>query len=470
MRQAGETLNFGGGRALAKICVYRPCCAQSSLEPLRVPPKVCAMDIALTEQIAKDLCRSKGWDTPAFIAAGNSAAVFKAKHPEHGPIALKIYDPSFFAGDNALIEENRIRLQEKLRSHGNEYLIDVLEVGKITEANTWFLMMELCPWKTLEDQIEFIPDSNVGELLRQLVNVVQFLEDNGLVHRDIKPANIAISDDFVKLKLLDLGVMRHISPTEGNGTDRDEKRRFIATAQYSSPEYLTREELPGDIGFRALNIYQIGAVLHDLIMKTAIFAEEAATLNKYILYKAITTKRPLLVNPNLPARLIVLCKTALDKNPTARVNGVTLRDLATPIDTSDALRKRLGAQRTAASSNSTMPSVLIWRQRVRDWIATAARRERDVLGPHRLVPNHGNTSGRWTLSFSLEPNSLNFDLAPSADGTHLQLSLSANVPEVLTVPLLEIFETGAQMDDEEVTSRICEHILYMLDLSRSSEN
>jgi hypothetical protein len=99
------------------------------------------MDIKLTEQIAKDLCRHKRWEAPTFIAAGNSAAVFETKHPKLGAVALKIYDPSFFSGDNALIEEKRIRLQEKLRSHGNEYLIDVLEIGEIAEASTWFASM-----------------------------------------------------------------------------------------------------------------------------------------------------------------------------------------------------------------------------------------------------------------------------------------------------------------------------------------
>jgi hypothetical protein len=57
--------------------------------------------------------------------------------------------------------------------------------------------------------------------------------------------------------------MRRISPDEGNGTDFQEKTRFIATAQYSPPEYLTREEAKGEVGFRALNVYQVGAVLHE---------------------------------------------------------------------------------------------------------------------------------------------------------------------------------------------------------------
>jgi len=111
---------------------------------------------------------------------------------------------------------------------------------------------------------------------------------------------------------------------------------------------------------------------------------------------------------------------------------------------------------------------LVWRQKVRDWIANAARREKDFLGPHSLKSNHSTTAAGWVLSFAFDPRPLTAELKSSADGTHLQLSMSANVPEVLTVPLLEIFETGSQMDDDEVISRMCEHILYMLDLSKSS--
>jgi len=135
------------------------------------------------------------------------------------------------------------------------------------------------------------------------------------VHRDIKPANIVVDPTISKLKLLDLGVLRLIEHTEGNGTDQAETKRFVATAQYSSPEYLTREELPGAKGFEALNVYQVGAVLHDLIMKAPIFKQEADTQNKYILYKAIITKLPLVVNPNLHRGSFLYAKLRFQKTP-----------------------------------------------------------------------------------------------------------------------------------------------------------
>ena len=138
------------------------------------------MDLDLTKRIAFKLCQSNtSWGEPTFIAAGNSAAVFDFEHPTYGPVALKIYDPAFFVGENALIEEKRIRLQEKLRSHGNPHLIEVLGVGQIAEAGTWFLLMELCPWKTLEDRLNGVPDGAVESLLHQLVDAVQFLERKG---------------------------------------------------------------------------------------------------------------------------------------------------------------------------------------------------------------------------------------------------------------------------------------------------
>jgi len=421
------------------------------------------MDQNLTQNIAGRLCGVRGWHDLSYIDAGNSGAVFRVVHPEYGPVALKIYDPAYFKGDNALIEEKRVRLQEQLRAHGNPYLIDIFEVGEISEDATWYLLMELCPWPNLEKSLGSVRDDQVEELLRQLVAGVLFLQELGLVHRDIKPANIVIDPTFKNLKLLDLGVLRRIEHTEGNGTDQTETKRFVATAQYSSPEYLTREELPGAKGFEALNIYQVGAVLHDLIMKAPIFKEEADTQNKYILYKAITTKLPLVVNPNLPPRLISLCKAALSKEPGIRVEAVSLVQLAAKNDTTDEIRKRLIASR-ARTANQTAPSVLIWKTPVRDWLREASLQEKATLGPHRLRELDYPTGIAWALSFSSSDRVLTVTLAPSADRSHLVLSLSASVPEQLTIPVLEIFDTGPQIDAPEVLRQVTSNILYMFGL------
>lgn len=73
------------------------------------------MDLARVTDIANRLCERREWSVPEFIDNGASAAVYKVTTPE-GMVALKIYDPSFFEGENALIEARRIELQQELKS------------------------------------------------------------------------------------------------------------------------------------------------------------------------------------------------------------------------------------------------------------------------------------------------------------------------------------------------------------------
>src|SRR6266850_2238780 len=110
------------------------------------------MDLHRTTEIAKAVCSAKtDWSDPTFIRAGNSAAVFRVNHKLHGRVALKVYDPAFFIGENALIEARRIKLQDELSSHGNANLIEVLEVGELQEYGTWYILMEYCPWPMLDE-------------------------------------------------------------------------------------------------------------------------------------------------------------------------------------------------------------------------------------------------------------------------------------------------------------------------------
>jgi serine/threonine protein kinase len=429
------------------------------------------MDLERTKAIAEEIKRRHpDWGQMTFIRAGNSGAVFRLEEPRHGPVALKVYDPAFFSGPNALIEAQRVKLQEALRSHGNKHLIDVIEAVEIPDLSTWYILMELCPWETLDVLLTQVPDDQVQSLLSQLVDAVLFLDSRHLVHRDIKPANIAVSPEFSDLKLLDLGVLRRIGPEEGNGTDAQEKTRFIATAQYSPPEYLTREEAGGESGFGALNIYQVGAVLHDLIMRKPIFAEEAATLNRYILYKAITTKRPLIVNPKLPARLITLCKASLEKSPHERLAKVKLEDFRQELDSIEALRRRLGpiSKNTTASCNP--PSTWIWERPVRDWVTSAARREKDTLGPFTMKRVEGINFPAWDLSFSANRRYIRVDLCTSTDGNYLEVFFSIDRPSVVRISVLEIFDGDPLLQREEAISSLAQHILYMLDLAETQSD
>ncbi|TAN48702.1 MAG: serine/threonine protein kinase [Methylococcaceae bacterium] len=225
------------------------------------------------------------------LGDGGSAAVFRWETSDK-VMALKVYDPKFFATEAVSAERHRLNLQRRLIGQHCQSMVDTLAVDE--ELDTCFVIMEFFAGSPLKDILDQVPDNAVPALIRQVVDAVVFLEKLGLVHRDIKPENILVSQDFNRLRLLDLGVIRESSTDEDrvDGTDHGAKRPFIATAQYSSPEYLFRLEPPSTDLWKALTIYQVGGVLHDLICKKPLFEKAVAADNKYALAMAVMREIP----------------------------------------------------------------------------------------------------------------------------------------------------------------------------------
>jgi eukaryotic-like serine/threonine-protein kinase len=243
------------------------------------------------QPLADQYASARGGAIEKVLGAGGSAAVYLLKVGETLS-ALKVYDPRFFDDKNGPAERRRIELQRQLQGHA---CISLIGFSAVEEAHdTCFLEMEYAPWPTLKDIIAQVPDALVAPLIGQLVTAVRLLEAKGLVHRDIKPENILVRPDFEALKLIDLGVAREMQGDEDavDATDHSGRRPFIATAQYSSPEYLFRLQAPSPQLWQALTIYQLGGVLHDLVMKRPLFHEAVLTGNKFNVAAAVLRQVP----------------------------------------------------------------------------------------------------------------------------------------------------------------------------------
>ncbi len=188
-----------------------------------------------------------------LIGSGGSAAVFKASR-SGVPLAVKVYDPKLLSEENGPSELKRIELQRQLIGVSCPSLVSTLDIR--SAFGTCFVEMEYLPGPSLKDCLTQIPTDFFKSLVGQLVQAATFLETKGLFHRDIKPENILISPDFSALKLIDLGVVRKKDSEEdaADATDHGHRRPFIATAQYSSPEYLFRLEAPSPDSWRALTM------------------------------------------------------------------------------------------------------------------------------------------------------------------------------------------------------------------------
>jgi serine/threonine protein kinase len=272
-------------------------------------------DDLISRGIASRWCGVKGahWSVIDQVGRGGTAPVFSINSP-YGERALKIYDEKFSSGEARAIGEKRIQQQVELGDHACPYLIKAYE-GGLFEGRL-FILMNRAPGRELASCLDEIPRIKVREIIDQIAKATIFLREKGLCHRDIKSANIFISDDYEVSTLLDTSVLREINDPVGLGTDHEGQLPVVATTQYTPPEYLFRLIEPSSSLWHALDIYQLGAVMHDLIMRHPLFQEEFALSkeNRYRLAWTVATKEPTIDAADVDQDLIFLCRRALDKS------------------------------------------------------------------------------------------------------------------------------------------------------------
>lgn len=243
-----------------------------------------------------------GWHIDSFCKGGKSALVFKS-HKDDIVGALKVFDSDLI--DRFGSDSQAARIERELSLKGKEHpnLVKILDGGRCDTSGYWYIVMEYIDAPTLAEILETLPRESIRPIISQVASAAQFLEDLQLAHRDIKPDNIAIYRDFRNAVLLDLGVIRPFGMSEM--TDEDQVT-FVGTLQYSSPEFLIRDEIDTMEGWRAVTFYQLGAVLHDMIMRKRIFSD---FVNPYArLVKAIEQEIPHIEARDVFSRLSVAFK------------------------------------------------------------------------------------------------------------------------------------------------------------------
>jgi eukaryotic-like serine/threonine-protein kinase len=290
----------------------------------------------------------EGWTVSGFSGSGKSAAVLKVERA--GKIAaLKIFDPALVERFGKDVQLARIERERTLIGHHHPNLVQILGGGE-TKEGLLYVLMEYVDAPTLDTVLAAFPRSKIFDVVSQVAGAAKFLEDLSLAHRDIKPDNIAISTDFGTAKLLDLGVLR---PIVGSDVTDQEQKEFVGTLRYSSPEFLFRVEEDNPDGWRALTIYQLGCVLHDLIMRRRIFSDVDTPYARLV--EAVKNDKPLVEAPDALPDLILLARNCLLKDAKQRSSLVTWDNLRTPpkdVPDIGALTVRIRRRRALMSAQS----------------------------------------------------------------------------------------------------------------------
>ncbi|GAB5558940.1 MAG: hypothetical protein SynsKO_05870 [Synoicihabitans sp.] len=167
----------------------------------------------------------------------------------------------------------------------------------------------LSQWR-LEQPDEIGRPEDILVWFPQLAEALDYAHTQGVVHRDIKPANILISEEGL-VKIADFGVAARATETMA---------RVSSVASSGTMVYMSPQQLWGEPGTRADDIYSLGATLYELTCGEPPFVR--GDLFTQVAHKpvaALTQKpRVLAANEIVPERWDRVIRSCLAKKPEDR--------------------------------------------------------------------------------------------------------------------------------------------------------
>ncbi|MDR1676666.1 MAG: protein kinase [Tannerella sp.] len=243
------------------------------------------------------------------IGEGGMGAVYLAiDNMLQRQVAVKALKP-----DISQMDENMQRFQSeavtlaKLRHPGITMLYNLVRSDAY-----WCMIMEYVEGETLEALLKQQGALPVEEVLRIAVRTLDSLQhahDRGVIHRDLKPSNLMLSTDG-EVKIMDFGIARIAGGS-----------RLTRTGQaMGTPQYMSPEQVRGQEGNQASDIYSFGVVLYELLTGVTPFDSDS----EFEIMQAHTNRKPVppaALNPAIPAALNDAILKTLAKNPSQRFSG-----------------------------------------------------------------------------------------------------------------------------------------------------
>ncbi len=123
------------------------------------------------------------------------------------------------------------------------------------EGEEFYLVQEFADGKDLTYEIGKgirLPERFVIELIKEVLEILVFIHERGVVHRDIKPANLIRRKSDRKIVLIDFGAVKEIGSLAV-----DSQGNTNLTIAIGSPGYMPTEQINGKPRFSS-DIYAVG--------------------------------------------------------------------------------------------------------------------------------------------------------------------------------------------------------------------
>lgn len=199
-----------------------------------------------------------GYTLESEVGEGGTSAVFRARHPVHGQVAVKVLREK--------LRNDRTAVQRFLReAHFGERVVhpNVVKTIEIGESGTGmhYLAIEWAAGELLEKYARRhgpLPAPQVADIVAQIGAAVQAAHEAGIVHRDLKPENVMYDSASGLVKLLDFGIA-----TDTDSTPEQRLTRagfFVGTLMYVAPEALS-----GELVTPAADQYSLATIAYFLL-------------------------------------------------------------------------------------------------------------------------------------------------------------------------------------------------------------
>ena len=210
------------------------------------------------------------------IGRGGMARVFLAERAD-GQFKQRVAIKLLRAGFDSDVDVERFRAERQILASLSHPNIARLLDGGVTDDGLPYLVLEYVEGEPIDHYCATRALTTRGRLalLLDVADAVQYAHDRSIVHRDLKPSNILVSAADGTVKLLDFGLARMLEDgVTGEAPPTRTGHRWM------TPEYAAPEQVLGSAITPRTDVYQLGAVLYELLSGHTPFGGHEGTLHE----------------------------------------------------------------------------------------------------------------------------------------------------------------------------------------------
>ncbi len=250
------------------------------------------------------------------VGEGGTAVVYRAEHPEHGAVAVKVLKDKLRQDKTAVT-----RFLREAQFGGrvvHPKVVRTIQTGQSPDG-LHYLAIEWAPGEILEGYAKRnapLPPDEVTAIILQIADAVYAAHTNGIVHRDLKPENLMYDPVSRNVKLLDFGIAMDTDSAPNERLTR--AGFFVGTLMYVAPEALS-----GEVVTAAADQYSLGTIAYLLL--TGVLPYTAKTPRE--MFTQLLSQPPIALNKakqgvTYPASVENAVMKALAKAPADRFPDV----------------------------------------------------------------------------------------------------------------------------------------------------